>query len=604
MSNDHGSAVAQWAGRPKLKVTFLIGNDDPSTRQSIEAVCRLPGVEPVGVLLDTGVASLRRRQKNLFRNIRANGWSYPIFRIIGAIRTATSRAANTAAVSRIEASKVLQEAFPDTCFSLAELKRKYGMAIHAVGNLNGANAVRVLGECGADLGIVLGTRILKASTFSVPRVGCINLHKGRVPDYRGLPPGFWELYDGASSAGVTVHFVDKGLDTGDIVTTSSVSILKTETPESLLEKLHAEGARALAAAVAVIRDGKVIPQPQEQLERKARSTPTRKDVILLRRRLPHWKVKGDVSTIVRNLYLLFVYYSGLYFLVRQWHRLSRSRGAIFLQHRVNDYSKDSLTVDCETFAAQLLAISKRYPFSSTADLVACVLTKTPLQPTTIAIHFDDCYLDILTNAAPIMKVLDIPACAFINSGFIDTRRSFPHDVAEVPFTYDMLRSADVRAWSNLGFEVGAHTVNHVDLAKCTVETARHEIIQCGQDLEKVIGKPIDLFSFPFGRQDNISAPTKRIIRSAGYMALFSARGGVIGPRTDAYDIPRAGANSEAPPVYCLLQIEGLTLPQIAAKLRDIWSSSATRHAVLDDDNDVTPEQYRRWRSKECGDAEK
>lgn len=557
----------------KLKVTFLVGNDSPSTRESIEAVCHLPGLEPVGVLIDTEVVSFRRHLKNLFRNIRANGWSYPIFRIVGAICTATNTAVNNAAVSRTEVSEVLKKAFPNMCFSLAELGEKYGMTIHAVGNLNSANAIRVLGECGADLGIVVGTRILKTSTFGVPRMGCINLHKGKVPEYRGMPPGFWELYNGELSAGVTVHFVDKGLDTGDIVATSSVSILKTETPESLLEKLHAEGSRALASAVVLIRDAKATPQPQGKWEGKPRSTPTREDVAFLRRRLPHWKRKGGVSTIVRNLYLLFVYYSGLYFLVRQWHRLLRSRGAIFLHHRVNDFSKDVLTVDPRTFAAQLVAISKRYPFSSTADLVDRILSKKPLQPTTVAIHFDDCYRDILTNGAPIMKVLGIPACAFINTGFVDTGRSFPHDAAKYPFTYEMLRSSDVQAWSSLGFEVGAHTVNHVDLGKCTVEAASHEIVQCGQDLEKMVGKPVDLFSFPFGRLDNITAPTRRIIQTAGYIALFSAHGGHIGPRTNPYDIPRAGANYESSPVYCLLQIEGLTLSQRAEKFRSIWNRS-------------------------------
>jgi peptidoglycan/xylan/chitin deacetylase (PgdA/CDA1 family) len=552
---------------PRLRVAFLVGSDSPSTRQSIEGVCHLPGVELAGVLLDTEVVPLGRRQKNLLRNIRANGWSYPFFRFVEAISRATTAAVNNAAVSRTEVKKVLKEAFPGTCFSLAGLGAKYGMPIHAVGNLNGANAVRVLGECGADLGIVLGTRILKPSTFGIPRMGCINLHKGKVPEYRGMPPGFWELFDGALSAGVTVHFVDRGLDTGDIVATSSIPILKMDTPESLLERLHAESARVLASAVSTIRDGTATRRAQETSSLKPRSKPTREDVASLRQRLPHWRRRGDGSTISRNLYLLLVYYSGLYSLVRRWHRLARSRAAIILHHRVNDYSKDVLTVDPETFAAQLLAISKRYPFTSTADLVNCILAKRPLQPTTVAIHFDDCYRDILTNGAPIMKALGVPACAFINSGFVDTDRSFAHDIAKYPFTYEMLRTSDVQAWSGLGFEVGAHTVNHVDLGKCTVEAANYEIVQCGQDLEKIIGKPIDLFSFPFGRVDNISPPTRRIIQTAGYVALFSAHGGFIGPGTNPYDIPRTGAHYELSPVYCLLQIEGLTLPQLAAKFR-------------------------------------
>jgi len=394
-----------------------------------------------------------------------------------------------------------------------------------------------------------------------------------------MPPGFWELYDGMSSAGVTVHFVDEGLDTGDIVATSSVSIMETETPESLLEKLHEEGSRVLASAVALIRDGKATAQPQAKLEGKPRSKPTREDVMFLRRRLPHWKNRGDIPTIIRNLYILFLYYSGVYFLVRQWHRLSRSRGAIFLYHRVNDYSKDVLTVDPETFAAQLLAISKRYPVSSTTQIVDRILTRRPLQPTTVAIHFDDCYRDILTNGAPILKALSVPACAFINSGFVDTCRSFPHD-AKYPFTYEMLRSCDIQAWSNLGFEVGAHTVNHVDLGKCTIETAKREIVECGENLRKIIGKPVDLFSFPFGRLDNISGPMAQVVQNAGYVALFSAYGGSIRSRTNPYDIPRAGAHYESSPAYCLLQIEGLTLSQIARVSRPRFTRVATRPTIL------------------------
>jgi folate-dependent phosphoribosylglycinamide formyltransferase PurN/peptidoglycan/xylan/chitin deacetylase (PgdA/CDA1 family) len=553
----------------KLKVAFLVGDDSHSTRRSIEGVCRLPGLQVVSVLLDTEVVSFRRRRKNLFRNIRSNGWSYPVFRAVEMISALTSTAVTNAAVSRTEVNKVLKRAFPDTCFSLAELGEKYGIPIYAVGNLNSATAVRVLSECRVDLGIVLGTRILKSSTFEVPQMGCINLHKGKVPEYRGMPPGFWELYDGATSAGVTVHFVDKNLDTGDVVTASAIPILNTETPESLLEKLHAEGLRALVLAVELIRDGKATRQSQAKSDSKPRSRPTRRDVASLRRRLPHWKRKGEISTIVRNLYLLIVYYCGVYFLVRQLHRLTKSRGIIFLHHRVNDYSKDALTVDPDTFAAQLLAISKRYPFSTTGDLVSRIVTTRPLQPTTVAIHFDDCYRDIVTNGAPIMKVLGVPACAFINSGFVDTNRSFPHDVSKYPFTYEMLRSSDVQAWLSMGFEVGAHTVNHVDLGKCTVEVAKMEIVQCGQELRQIIGEAVNLFSFPFGHPVNINVSARHIVQTTGYIALFSAHGGFIGRRTNVYDIPRVGASYELSPVYCLLQIEGLALNQLFSKFRDL-----------------------------------
>jgi len=551
----------------KLRVAFLVGDDNASTRRSIEAVCALPGIEPVAILRDTAAIPFSRRLKNLSRNIRDNGWSYPAYRLAEAVCSATGAAMERAAVSPADAREVLRKAFPGRCFSLAELGAKYGVAVKGVGSLNSAYAADTLRECGATLGIVLGTRILKASTFSVPTMGCINLHKGKVPEYRGMPPGFWELYDGAASAGVTIHFVDKGLDTGDILASSTVPIAKYETPDSLRQKLHHEGARLLAETVAALRDGTATRQPQQPGSNKLRTRPTRKEVASLQERLPHWKPNGGAGRAARNVYHLLVYYSGLYALVRGWHSLrGRSRGAIFLYHRVNDYANDVLTVDTDTFARQLLAISRLYPVSSTDGLVDCVRNRKRIPPTTIAIHFDDCYRDVSTEGAPILKALGIPACAFVNSGFVDTDRIFPHDAAKYPFVFENFRSEDLRNWVSQGFEIGAHTVNHIDMGSCTREEADAEVVVCGEALAKTVGQPVTVFSFPFGRLDNISSPARDAVSTAGYAALFSAHGGFIGPHTNPYHIPRIGAGA-APALYCLLQVEGLALSQVVGALR-------------------------------------
>jgi peptidoglycan/xylan/chitin deacetylase (PgdA/CDA1 family) len=553
----------------KLRVVFLVGADNSPTRRSIEAVCQLPGVEPAAILVDTATVPFKRRLKNLSRNLPASGWSYPVSRLIRAIRVATDNAVRNAAVSRALVRTVLRQAFPDRCFSLEEIEARYGASVHAAGNLNGPEAVRILKRSGADLGIVLGTRILKPGTFSIPRLGSINLHKGKVPEYRGMPPGFWELYDGVSEAGVTVHFVDKQVDTGDIVAESAIPILPTDTPDTLMEKLHEEGLRVLACAVTMIRDGTSNPRRQDMRSAKPRTRPSRHAVEDLRRRLPHWKPRNsDISKILRNFYLLLVYFSGLYWAVRQWHRLSRSRAAIFLYHRVNDYSKDVLTADTETFAAQLIAISKRYLFASTKDLVDCVRNRRPLRATTVAIHFDDCYKDILTNGAPILKALGIPACAFISSGYVDMERQFAHDLSKFPFTFPNLRSSDIRRWISLGFEVGAHTVNHVNLSESTPDVARYEIVECRRALAEITGGTIDLFSFPFGRLRDINSTATLITAEAGYAALFSAHGGFIDSQTDSYDIPRMGCCGE-PALYCLLELEGLALGQIASGIRGL-----------------------------------
>ncbi len=553
----------------KLKVVFLVGLDCPSTRQSIEAVCRLPGVAPLGVFLNDESVSLSGCLWRLFRRTRENGWSFPVLRVLEAIASATTSLVSDAAVPKTEVSRVLGQAFPERCFSMADLGSKYDIKINAAGDLTRAKALQVLQESGADLGIALGTRALIANASAIPVQGWITVQEGVGTDGRHTPPGFWELYDGASSSGISVRLTRSGTGGGDVIARSAVTLQKWETPDSLREKLKDEASKVLVSAVALIRDGKALPLQQNLETDELRREPTNEEVMLLQRRLPHWIRNAAVSTIVRNLYVLLVYYSGVYFLVRQWHRLSKSRAAIILYHRVNDYAKDVLTVDCKTFAGQLLAISRRYNFSLTAEMVACLRAGRPLRPTTVAIHFDDCYQDILMNGAPLMKACGIPACAFINSGFVDTNRTFAHD-AESPYAFPMLRSNDVQAWINMGFEVGAHTINHVDLGTCPIKDASPEIIQCGVELEKLIGKPVDLFAFPFGRPHHIRAATLQIIQSSSYVANFSANGGFIDSRTDPFDIPRGGAHYESSPVYCLLQIEGLTLSRLARKFRNAW----------------------------------
>jgi len=149
------------------------------------------------------------------------------------------------------------------------------MRVHAVGSLNGANAVRVLSECGADLGIVLGTRILKPGTFGVPRMGCINLHKGRVPEYRACRLGF-----GSFTMGVVGRphraLCRRGFGYWRYRCHQYSTHYGDRHAESLVEKLHEEGARLLASVVSTIRSGKASPQPREKLPLKPGPGPPEK----------------------------------------------------------------------------------------------------------------------------------------------------------------------------------------------------------------------------------------------------------------------------------------------------------------------------------------
>jgi peptidoglycan/xylan/chitin deacetylase (PgdA/CDA1 family) len=556
-----------------LRVVVLTGGDSRATRMSIESVCEIPGVVPVAVLLDTGQDSLRRRWRNLRRNVRREGWRYVPHRILQAVRASTSALVDHAVVTPSEVEELLRKAFPERCHTLDDLGRKYSFSVRSVGNLNGPEAVRALHECNADLGIVLGTRILKCTTFSIPRLGCINLHKGKVPEYRGMPPGFWELYDGAATAGVTVHFVDSKLDTGDIVATGEVEISPRETPDTLKEKLHEQGALTLARAVAALQTGAAPRIPQKHTAIAPRTKPTLKEVAALRKRLPQWRDQSDFRVILRSLFSLGLFYSGLYGLVRRSRK--KSRAAILLYHRVNDFSRDVLTVGTDPLAAHLLAISKYYPTMASSELVASIGARKQITPTTVLIHFDDCYRDVHTNGRPILKAAGVPATVFISSGYMDTDRSFAHDVAKYAFRFENSRQTDIHDWIAAGFEIGSHTVNHVDLGKCNLEEAECEVFQSKVQLQSTVARPVSLFSFPFGSIRNIREDTRDLVRQAGYSALFSAHGGFVGADTDIWDIPRIGVSSSTHhALWLLMEIEGLTPSGIVRRLKQRRSAGS------------------------------
>jgi peptidoglycan/xylan/chitin deacetylase (PgdA/CDA1 family) len=556
---------------PKFKVAVLAGSDSRATCLALERLLELPAVEVCGVLFDTEALSLRRRWRNFRRNIRREGVSYAWHRLADAIVELLENLA-ARVVSREEVNQLLRESFPERISTLFHLPRMRGIQVFEVANLNSAKASEVLRGLQADLGIVLGTRVLQRSTFSIPRLGSLNLHKGKVPEYRGLPPGFWELYEGQATAGVTVHFIDENLDTGDIVAETSVEIHPKDSPETLRTKLDVCGAELLAACVSRIADGTAMRRPQTPSSHRPRTAPTRNERHELERRLklppqtPRW-----IRVAKTSLYLT-IYYTGIYHLVCALNRkFPKGRSCILLYHRVNNLTQDQLTTSVKRFAEHLAAIRRHYRVVTTAELVESVKQHKRPPASTVAIHFDDCYRDVYTNAAPMLARSRMPACVFVSSGFINTSRVFPHDAGKTPLFLENFKTPELPGLVGAGFEIGAHTVNHVDLGQVRSDVAAMELSQSKTDLQEILGGPINLISYPYGRKRNITSEVKQIARRIGYEAMFSAYGGFVNSRSDTFDIRRVGVGDQHRPLDLLMEIEGISL----AALKRAWSGEQT-----------------------------
>ena len=77
--------------------------------------------------------------------------------------------------------------------------------------------------------------ILKPEVIDIPTLGCINFHPGYLPQNRGMNPNVWPFIDG-SNGGVSLHYINRGVDTGDIIARKKIKILPWDTAETLYNK--------------------------------------------------------------------------------------------------------------------------------------------------------------------------------------------------------------------------------------------------------------------------------------------------------------------------------------------------------------------------------
>jgi methionyl-tRNA formyltransferase len=90
------------------------------------------------------------------------------------------------------------------------------------------------------------SHLLTENIFSIPKFGTVNLHYSYLPEYRGPTPVFWEYYDYVLNPGVTIHYLDKGEDTGDIIYQKRIHIKSGEKFENVNQKLSFIGAKLIS----------------------------------------------------------------------------------------------------------------------------------------------------------------------------------------------------------------------------------------------------------------------------------------------------------------------------------------------------------------------
>ncbi len=108
--------------------------------------------------------------------------------------------------------------------------------------------------------------IFKPSILEIPPLGCVNEHPSRLPAGRGMTPSYWHMLIGDTHNWISLHYLDPGIDTGDVISQGSVEITPEDTGATSARKLSEEGHRIFREALPLIREGKAPRTPQNQIE--------------------------------------------------------------------------------------------------------------------------------------------------------------------------------------------------------------------------------------------------------------------------------------------------------------------------------------------------
>lgn len=108
-----------------------------------------------------------------------------------------------------------------------------------------------------DLIVVCGYKfIIPREIFSIPRDGTINIHPSLLPLYRGQHVINWAIVNGESETGVTLHFMEETLDTGDIIVQKAIPIYFEDTAKELHDRIYAEACCLLKELLLDYKQGK------------------------------------------------------------------------------------------------------------------------------------------------------------------------------------------------------------------------------------------------------------------------------------------------------------------------------------------------------------
>lgn len=232
-----------------------------------------------------------------------------------------------------------------------------------------------------------------------------------------------------------------------------------------------------------------------------------------RLQLDHYHEQRGNLVITRRQFLLgcagaITAMSGLGFIL-EYEKLGNSI-PILLYHRVGP-EVDNYTVTATRFAEDMKILSWEGFNTLSLDQVKQHLQNaaSPLPDKPLIITFDDGYLDNYTNVFPILQKYAMKASFYIITGMVGLD--------------DRLTRPQIREMAAAGMDFGSHTVTHRFLAELTPQEAKIELTQSKENLEQILGKPVNFIAYPGG---SYNSDILKTAQEVGYIGGLTTHYGV------------------------------------------------------------------------------
>ncbi len=174
-----------------------------------------------------------------------------------------------------------------------------------------------------------------------------------------------------------------------------------------------------------------------------------------------------------------------------------------------------------------------YSVVSMDDVCLGLRGAKPLPPRSVALTFDDAYVDFLEYAAPVLSDFGYPATVYAVSQMLGKHNEWVS--SENLATAPLMNAAQLRQAQAMGFTVGSHSLTHPKLAQVDSDRVLDELTYSKSMLQDILGAKVDHVCYPYGSHD---MRTLEAAAKAGYVSGTTTRRGVASNEDDLLSLPR------------------------------------------------------------------